>query len=474
MSTQQDIYIDRAERLAKTYDPLALVANTQTPFHPYQPSHIAYMQHPQPNNNNIQQPSFNTNYMQQPMSSPKDISDPTTVIDMTLVLMAKAFKLNNITPTNNNQRSPSNPRDKQIAQPSMNMDQDKQMLMVEDNVGNQSRPNVGQIAGNQNGYNTVQNVGNPVGQNSAHNLNIQKIANKNGNGNVVAARAEGNGNGNIENHIRCYNCLGLGHYARNCTVRPRRRDVAYLQTQLQIAQKEEAWIQLQPEEFDFMATVASTSGTQTEKAPVYDSDGSPENDNNVIPAESDMDYSRGTIEQHPATIEETRAFFESLYNNLFMEVEKVNTVNRKLKEANADLTTELARYKGQEKCFEFNQAKFDELEKGYRSSAKQITTLNEKIANLNNQLSKEKSTVSYLQEERKKLKDDFKTPEDELLDKLVQSEKKIKKLDNILVKRQAQQKQQSLYNGRVLLEKHDPTAVYDSEETPANLLKRVV
>ncbi|GKC65034.1 hypothetical protein Tco_1097632 [Tanacetum coccineum] len=31
--------------------------------------------------------------------------------------------------------------------------------------------------------------------------------------------------------------------------------------------------------------------------------------------------------------------------------------------------------------------------------------------------------------------------------------------------KQAQQKQQSLYNGKVLLDKHDPPVVYDSEET---------
>ncbi|GKE54995.1 hypothetical protein Tco_1490151 [Tanacetum coccineum] len=31
--------------------------------------------------------------------------------------------------------------------------------------------------------------------------------------------------------------------------------------------------------------------------------------------------------------------------------------------------------------------------------------------------------------------------------------------------KQAQQKQQSLYNGKVLLEKHNPPTVYDSEET---------
>ncbi|GKF75976.1 hypothetical protein Tco_0225420, partial [Tanacetum coccineum] len=90
---------------------------------------------------------------------------------------------------------------------------------------------------------------------------------------------------------------GNGHLARNCPIRLRRRDAAYLQTQLLIAQKEEAGIQLQAEESDLMAAAvdldeikevnanlilmanlqqASTSGIQTDKAPVYDSNGSAE------------------------------------------------------------------------------------------------------------------------------------------------------------------------------------------------------
>nr|GEX26054.1 hypothetical protein [Tanacetum cinerariifolium] len=68
------------------------------------------------------------------------------------------------------------------------------------------------------------------------------IANQNGNGNVVAAQAEGNGNGNNNNKVRCYNCRGMGHLARNCTVGLRRRDATYLQTPLLIAQIEEAGI----------------------------------------------------------------------------------------------------------------------------------------------------------------------------------------------------------------------------------------
>ncbi|GJT28666.1 retrovirus-related pol polyprotein from transposon TNT 1-94, partial [Tanacetum coccineum] len=447
----------------------------------------------------------------------------------------------------------------QIAQPGINLGQDRQMKMVGGNDGNQFRQYARQNIRNQNGYNTV-----------------WTIRNQNGNGNVVAARAEGNANGNNGNQIRCYNCRGLGHLARNCTVRPRRRDAAYLQTQLLIAQKEEAGIQLQAEEFDLMAAAAdldeieevnancilmanlqqaSTSGTQTDKAPVYDSDGSaevqlhdkcyndeifnmftqeeqytellepipephqvPQNDSNVISEVSSVEQGGGTIEQHHVTVEETRAYQESSLLNLVAEVEKVNMVNCKMRETNAKLTTELARYKNQEKCFEISQEKYDNLERCYQqsvyqeqcltkkinafhlSSGKQITALNEEILNLNKQLSKENSTVSSLLEEKKRLKSDFKICEDELLDKQVQLENNIKELDNILVKigqsiqtmhmlspksdsfyhsehkmalgyqnpfylKQAQQKQQSLYNGKVLLEKHDPPVVYDLEET---------
>nr|GEY00097.1 Gag-Pol polyprotein [Tanacetum cinerariifolium] len=138
------------------------------------------------------------------------------------------------------------------------------------------------------------------------------------NGNLVAARAEGNLAGKNGNQIRCYNCRGVGHYVRNCTVRPRRRDAAYLQTELLIAQKEEAGIQLQAEEYDLMVAAvdldeieevnancilmanlqqASTSGTQTDSAPVYDIDGSVE--------DTSVEQGGETVEQHPANFEET-------------------------------------------------------------------------------------------------------------------------------------------------------------------------
>nr|GEX20695.1 retrovirus-related Pol polyprotein from transposon TNT 1-94 [Tanacetum cinerariifolium] len=108
------------------------------------------------------------------MPNLKDIIDPTTAMNMALAL-AKAFKLNYSTPTNNNQRISSNLRNRQIAQSGMNMGQDRQMHMVGGNGGNQFRQYDGQNVGNLNGYNDIQN---------------------NGNGNLVAAHAEGNATGN--------------------------------------------------------------------------------------------------------------------------------------------------------------------------------------------------------------------------------------------------------------------------------------
>nr|GEY20538.1 hypothetical protein [Tanacetum cinerariifolium] len=188
------------------------------------------------------------------------------------------------------------------------MSQDRQTQNVRGNGGNQFVQYAGQVAHNQQGFNAWQNGGIQGAQNagvqSGGNQNgmvvVPGIANQSETGNVVVARAEGTGMGNQD---RCYNCRGLGHIARNFTSRPRRRDAAYLQTQLHIAQKEEAGIQLQAEEFDFLAAAgdldeieevntnfilmanvqhASTSGTQHDRAPVYDTNGSVEvhlNDN---------------------------------------------------------------------------------------------------------------------------------------------------------------------------------------------------
>nr|GFC41954.1 hypothetical protein [Tanacetum cinerariifolium] len=105
----------------------------------------------------------------------------------------------------------------------------------------------------------------------------------------------------------------------------------------------------------------------------------PQNDNNVISEDTNVEQGGETVEQHPINFDETRALYESLYHNLAIEVEKVNSVNRKLKETNVDLTTELARFKNQERCFEISQQKYDKLERCYQQSVYQEQCLSKKI-----------------------------------------------------------------------------------------------
>nr|GFB72016.1 hypothetical protein [Tanacetum cinerariifolium] len=172
------------------------------------------------------------------------------------------------------------------------------MQTVRGNGRNQFRQYAGQNVGNQNGYNAVQNVRNQVVQNAVQDLGVQNVGNQNrlivvpeianqnpnGNGNLVAARAEGNVTGN--------------------------------NADLDEIEEVNA-------NYILMANLqqASTSGTHTDKAPVYDSDGSaeytellkpipephqvPQNANNVISEVSSEEQSGRTVEQHPANVEET-------------------------------------------------------------------------------------------------------------------------------------------------------------------------
>ncbi|GKC95905.1 hypothetical protein Tco_1161347, partial [Tanacetum coccineum] len=164
---------------------------------------------------------------------------------------------------------------------------------------------------------------------------VPGIANHHDNGNVVAAQAEGNSNEINENQIRLLKRKKQGSKAL------KRNLISWL--------------------------------LQSDKAPVYDSDESTEvhlseycYDNdifNMFTQEEHVEQGGGTVEQHPPTVEETRAYQESLFHNLVAEVKKVNSVNRKLRETNAKLTTKLAGYKNQEKCFEISQEKYDKLER---------------------------------------------------------------------------------------------------------------
>nr|GEW75888.1 hypothetical protein [Tanacetum cinerariifolium] len=320
---------------------------------------------------------YAANFMQPPTTSLEDINDPTEAMNAALILFAKAFQLS--APTNNNQRTSSIPRNRQIAQP------------------------------NQQGFNAWQNGG----IQGAQNAGVQSSGNQNGLV-VVLGIANHSGTGDLDE---------IEEVNANCIL------MANLQQ-------------------------ASTSEQYTDLLePIPEPQLVLQNDNHVTSVAPSMVHSGGTVETSSAPNEEIRAHQETVYRNLVDQVAQVNRVNSNMRATNAELKSELARYKIQEQHVEISQEKYDKLEKCYQksvyqeqcltrkinalhlSSAKQITTLNDEISNLNKQFSKEKPSISSLMEEKKKQKHDFKIREDKFLDKEVDLEARIKDLENILLKR---------------------------------------
>nr|GEW11698.1 uncharacterized mitochondrial protein AtMg00810-like [Tanacetum cinerariifolium] len=223
---------------------------------------------------------------------------------------------------------------------------------IEGNGGNQFRQYARQVAQNQQGYNPLQNGGIQVAQNAVQNLGVQNggnqnglvvvpgIANQNGNGNIVAASAEGNGNGNRDR----LSCSLLKRKKQGFNFKKKKFDFMAAAGNLDEIEEVNANCIL-------MANLqhASTSGTQLNKALVYDTNGSaevqvndnsydndiynmftqeeqymdllepipepqlmPQNDKHVTSVAPSMVQSRGRVETSFAPNEETR-----LGHNLF-------------------------------------------------------------------------------------------------------------------------------------------------------------
>nr|GEX83036.1 ribonuclease H-like domain-containing protein [Tanacetum cinerariifolium] len=264
---RDDVNELRVERLTKTHDPLALMAHSQNSYsfpatHNDQSSSSTHSQQSFPINNKYNpQPTLNQNFMQPPMTSLEDISDPTKAMNVTLILFAKAFQLT--TPTNNNQRTLSNPRNRQIAQP---------------------------VAQNQQGYNAWQNGGIQVAQNAAQNPEefdfmaavgdldeIEEHASTSGTQLGKAPVYDTDGSAKVQLNENCYD-----------------NDIFNMFTQ------EEQYMDL--------------------LEPIPKPQLVPQNGNHVIYIAPSMMQSGGTVETSSAPNEETRAHQELVYRNLIDQV----------------------------------------------------------------------------------------------------------------------------------------------------------
>ncbi|GJW49917.1 retrovirus-related pol polyprotein from transposon TNT 1-94 [Tanacetum coccineum] len=351
---QNEVNDIRSERLARSANPLALLAAAQ-------PNPDNYYQAPKPQRSNA--PSYRQSSSTRPSASTrhkgKEIAKPVTPqsesvseedsdpeqaqrdkdMQKNLALLAKYFK-KLYKPTNNNLRTSSNSRNK-----------------TEDTTPRYNNDNQSGQFGNQRTMKVAgarETVGSPVVQ---------------------------------QNGIQCFNCKGFGHYARECRKPKRVKDYAYHKEKMMMCKQAEQGVPLQAEQADwledtdeeideqeleahysYMAKIQEVSPEESSSTsqPLEQVQNHDENDvfanvrrhseqpesindtyvlekddSNVIPDSSNICTNDNQVDQNAAECVDERAALANLIANLTLDTEENKTVLKQLKKANASLTQEL-------------------------------------------------------------------------------------------------------------------------------------
>ncbi|GJV04156.1 retrovirus-related pol polyprotein from transposon TNT 1-94 [Tanacetum coccineum] len=454
---QNEVNEIRAERLARTANPLALVAQQQPVYH--------HQNHPTQNtqysSTRSQQSTRNRGKAIVTSSAPTYDPEPATVtedeemskekeIDKLMALISLSFK-KIYKPTNNNLRTSSN--------------------TSRANQDNSPRINRGTGYDNQRAVNVAgarENVGTPVVQKSG---------------------------------IQCYNCKEYGHVSRECQKPKRVKDAAYHKEKMLLCKQEEAGVQLNAEQADwkddtddeseeqeleahymYMAQLQEVTPDSVDNSgPIFDDEPmhkvqnnndnynvfamenehpeQPESSNDIYLAEqgdtnitidsSDICYDRAQDDQDETDdLDQERDLLASLIQKLKCEIDDSKNRNKSLessnnhfKEANNELSktnqlmfkdlkkfqAELDKYKDVNYASKVEidcaKAKGDlmsykiDFAKSSNAYTQQINDLNQTISDMKKELCAHQETISIMSQEKEAQNKFHKTREDKELDK---------------------------------------------------------
>ncbi|GJS33433.1 hypothetical protein Tco_0531815 [Tanacetum coccineum] len=397
-----------AERIAKSANPLALLAAAQ----PYSNN---YYQAPKPSST---RPSASTRHKGKEIAKPvtpqsesvsEEDSDPEQAqrdkdMQKNLALLAKYFK-RLYKPTNNNLRTSSNSRNKtEDTTPRYNNDNQSGQF------GNQRTMTVAR---------TRETVGSPV---------VQQMG------------------------IQCFNCKGFGHYAKEYRKPKRVKDYTYHKEKMMMCKQAEQGVPLQAEQADWLADM-------------------------------DEEIDERELEAHYKCADE-RAALANLIAKLTLDTEENKTILKQLKKANASLTQELEECKTnldetsralgeatscRDSCLIALQNKQNELEKyiafndrtidydilqtklnetlgllarkdidikeGLKTKAYEISVVNKKHDELVKRSLLTKSQFEGQLKEKSKVISDLKVKEEKDIDKMIEMDKQLKFLNEIVYTR---------------------------------------
>ncbi|GJU48447.1 retrovirus-related pol polyprotein from transposon TNT 1-94 [Tanacetum coccineum] len=270
---------------------------------------------------------------------------------------------------------------------------------------------------------TVQQVQRRKGQNYAGNSYK---------GNATSSR--GNNVGGQARVVKCYNCQGEGHIARQCTQPKRPRNAAWFKEKAMFAEAQEARKILDEEKLAFLADLGIPDNVISE-LPHHE------------PYHTDMDnesvHTMQSFEQTPVV---------DFTDNEITSDSNIIPYSQYLQETLhvAVLDTNLTREK-------IIDSQMDDMIKENLALKQQIDSLEQNLSN------KIKENESLLQTFIV-FKNESKEKESKYMDKETDLEKKIKELDNIVYKK-AQRIKPTLYDGSVISSQHVACPVIDDEDT---------
>ncbi|GJU80958.1 retrovirus-related pol polyprotein from transposon TNT 1-94 [Tanacetum coccineum] len=490
---QNEVNDIRAERIAKSANPLALLAAAQ----PYSDT---YYQAPKPQRSNATssstRQSASTRHKGKEVAKPitpqsesvsEEDSDPEQAqrdkeMQKNLALLAKYFK-KLYKPTNNNLRTSSNSRNK-----------------TEDTTPRYNNDNQSRQFGNQRTM-TVAGARETVGSQVVQQTGIQ-----------------------------CFNCKGYGHYAKECRKPKRVKDYAYHKEKMMMCKQAEQGVPLQAEQADwledtdeeideqeleahysYMAKIQEVSPEESsstgqpleqvqnhDESNVYDNvrrhSEQPESindtyvlekdDSNVTPDSSNICTNDNQVDQNAVECVDERDALANLIANLTLDTEENKTILKQLKKANASLTQELEKCKTNldetnsalgeaiscrdsclialqnkqnefEKYKAFNDRTIDyeilqtklnetlgllalkdiEIKEGLKTKAYEISVLDQKHDDLVKKSLLTKSQLEGYLKENTKVISDLKVKEEKDIDKMIEMDKQLKFLNEIVYTR---------------------------------------
>ncbi|GJS48770.1 retrovirus-related pol polyprotein from transposon TNT 1-94 [Tanacetum coccineum] len=468
---QNEVNEIRAERLARTANPLALVAQQQPVYHPQ--NHLNHYTHN--SSNKTQQAATRnrgkaivnspppTNEQEPKMVAEDDALSKEKEIDKLMTLISLLFK-KIYKPTNNNLKTSSN---------TSRANQDNS-LRINRGIGYDNQRTVNVVGAKD-------NVGTQVVQQSG---------------------------------IQCYNCKEYGHVARECQKLKRAKDVAYHKEKMLLCKQEKAGFQLNAEQADcrddtddepdyqeleahymYMAQIQEVTPHDADNSgPIFDTGPlqkvQNDNDNyNVFANDSEHpeqpEYINDTYLE-----EQGRDLLASLTDKLKCEIDDSKNRNKLLESSNKTLVDklkgEIEDFKSKNKSLESsnnhfkkannelsktNQLMFKDLKKfqadfdryhdvNYASKVeidcakakgdlmsykmesqkllnehtRKINDLNQTISEMKMELFAHQETISIMSQEKEAQNKFHKTRDDKELEKIIALENKIKSLDDIVYK----------------------------------------